>query len=102
MEEPTRIARNVLAQYPVALRSLEFTGHGASAVYQLTDCAGRRFSLRVHKPRCETLENCRTTRETIRSEMMWMLALSRETDITLPVPVPNNRGELVTIMDGVA
>jgi len=102
MEELARIARNVLVHYPVACRWLEFIGHNASAVYQLTDCAGKRFSLRVHKPRSKTLESSWTTREALLSEMMWMRALSRETDITLPVPVPNHRGELVTVEDGVA
>lgn len=101
-DQLTRIARESLTHYPVTCKSMDFIGHSASAVYKVTDSEGNRFSLRVHRPRSGNLESFWTSREAARSEMMWLHALSRETDITLPAPVMNVQGDLVTIVDGIA
>jgi Ser/Thr protein kinase RdoA (MazF antagonist) len=102
MDGLRRIANDALAHYNISCQSLAFIGHSASAVYQVTDRDGNRFSLRIYRPRSENLESFWTSPEAVRSEMMWLHALSRETDITLPVPVRNSRGEWVTVVDGVA
>ena len=73
-----------------------------SAVYKFTDRESNHFSLEVHKSRSENLESFWASREAVRSKMIWLRALSRETDITLSAPVMNVQGDLVTIVDGVA
>lgn len=50
--------------------------------------ADGRFLVRIHRPRYQT-------RETILSELEWLAALRRQTDIAVPEPVPARGGELL-------
>ena len=49
-----------------------------------------------------SLEAYWTAPDAIRSELIWLEALSRESDLTVPEPVRNRRGELVTFAGGAA
>ena len=62
MSEPFNAAMEAMKHYPATCKSMEFIGHSASAVCQVTDSEGSRFSLRVHKPRSENLESFWTDR----------------------------------------
>lgn len=64
--------------------------------------------LHAHRRRCPdaisrgSLEAYWTAPDAIRSELIWLEALSRESDLTVPEPVRNRRGELVTFAGGAA
>jgi len=86
-----RLARTALLAYPIGpdfrltpLRHIENT------TFRVDDLAtGRRYCLRVHRPGYQSIA-------AIRSEMQFLESLSRETDITVPRPVPTRHGDLLT------
>ncbi len=48
---------------------------------------GLRYALRVNRPIAQNAAN-------IHSELLWLVALSRDTDLHIPVPVPTKQGAL--------
>jgi Ser/Thr protein kinase RdoA (MazF antagonist) len=48
-----------------------------------------RYTLRIHRPGFQTAAM-------IRSELLWLAALCRETDLVVPEPVPTREGALLT------
>ena len=83
-----RLAEAALDHYdlgPVELRPLV---HIENTTFRV-DGSDARYALRVHRPGYRSLPE-------IRSELMWLDALSRETDIVVPQPIATRDGEMVT------
>lgn len=95
------LAEAALQQYHIEVDSVQFVGHSASQIYKVIDVINNSYTLRIHSAKSETLDSVWTAPETIRSEMIWLEALSAVTDLTVPAPCRNRRGEFVTDVNGV-
>lgn len=78
-----------LAEYPVTGDSLKAFRDVTNMNFKVTADDGRRFILRVCSP------NWRTATD-LQSEVEWLLAIHRDTDIQAPVPMLTWRGEPFT------
>ncbi len=67
---------------------LKLCGHGENTVFQVRDGRGRPYTLRIHRLDYQTPA-------TIRSEMEWLAALDRDTDLHVQQPRQGRDGELV-------
>lgn len=101
MNHTLTTAKEALKQYALTCITIDFIGQSANTIYKITDQADNSYSLRLHQSRSETLDSCWTEPAALRSEMVWLQALARETDLVLPVPVANIGGEFLTVADGI-
>lgn len=62
--------------------------HGRNAVFRVEGRPGQRYMLRVHGPDTSTAGE-------IRSELLWLRALRRDTNLAVPEPIATTDGELV-------
>jgi Ser/Thr protein kinase RdoA (MazF antagonist) len=88
-----RVAWSALSRYPIAVSRLRFLAAHTNVTYRVDTEDGRVFALRVGT----TLED---TDVDVASEMAWLSALVRETDVSVVRPVRNANGELVTVASG--
>lgn len=102
MNDHLHLAGEALANYPVTGKSIEFIGQSANTVCKITDMQGNRYALRLHLSVSEGLESYWSKPNVVRSEMVWLHALERDTDLTVPSPIRNHDGDFVTITDGTA
>ena len=84
-----RHARNVLAEYPIDVRSLRLVLHGFNTTFRVGTTTGEQFALRINV-------NSHRSPEQIAAEQEWLAALASDTGLRVPVPHPNRRGDLVT------
>ncbi|HUF37371.1 MAG TPA: phosphotransferase [Anaerolineales bacterium] len=83
------LALAALRQYDLKVARLSLLTYHFNAIFRIDTPGKERFVLRINIPRIRTLGN-------IRSEALWLAALSRDTDLTVPTPVLNRSGERVT------
>jgi Ser/Thr protein kinase RdoA (MazF antagonist) len=102
VDEKGKLPADIWRHYPLQVKSVEGIGQSASMVYKVTDVEENSYSLRLHSSKSEALDESWTDTEVIRSEMVWLEALSEETDMILPKPYRNNGGEYVTDVGGVS
>jgi Ser/Thr protein kinase RdoA (MazF antagonist) len=93
-----------LAAYGLSKAKMTFLGYTGNAHYQIdsSKCAPpepdegtyweNHYALRLHQPKYQT-------HEAIRSELLWLQAILRDTDLIVPEPKLNSEGELVTVTD---
>ena len=84
-----RLALHVLTAYDVRQPHLSPLLHEDNTTFRVEDANGERYVLRIHRP-------LRTV-EAVRSELMWLAALRRETEFVVPEPVPTRDGDLVAV-----
>lgn len=88
-----QVAVDALSDYDLDVDRLELVSHRLNAVYRVVDARGARFALRLGAPAWrDDVE--------LRSEIHYLLALARETDLEAPVPLMNRAGEHVTTVVG--
>lgn len=85
-----RLAVKALTAYEIHEPHLTTLQHEGNTTFRLDLAGGGRYVLRIHYPGLRTVES-------IRSEMMWLAGLRRETDFVVPEPVPTSRGDLLTL-----
>jgi Ser/Thr protein kinase RdoA (MazF antagonist) len=85
-----RVAWSALSRYPIAVSRLRFLAAHTNVTYRVDTEDGRVFALRVGT----TLED---TDVDVASEMAWLSALVRESEVPVVCPVENADGELVTL-----
>ncbi len=94
------MATVALNDYPLKITGLKALsyGDGGNAVFRVDSTEDRRYVARVSRP-ITGLD----MRKQVRSEMMWLSALYRDTDLGVPEPIPTRSGELSTTVsvDGV-
>lgn len=88
------LAHEMLSAYGLtpADYSLKCVSHWQNTTFRVTVSAGSqqgRYALRINRPISQNLTG-------IRSEMQWLAALSRETDLGVPSPVANQAAEWVS------
>jgi Ser/Thr protein kinase RdoA (MazF antagonist) len=96
LANPQRVAAEVLARYGLTATRLTTMSTSHNAVYRVKS-AGGDFALRLHWLDEYKLEPD-AGRRYINSELLWLQALSRDTAIGVPQPLPNLDGELVTLV----
>ena len=86
-----RLGRTALASFGVQDAGLTLLRHEANTTFRVETVAGR-FLLRINRPSVHTPE-------TIESEMAWLTALRRETDLGVPEPVRSRDGSFVVVVE---
>ena len=78
-----------LRDYPFGVGTLKSLSLGRNAVFRVDTTEGRRYVLRLSRP-----ISGMDMRKQVRLEMAWLSALSRDTDLGVPEPVPTRSGAL--------
>ena len=91
-----RMAQAALAEFSIDDARLIPLKHRENTTFRVDTAAGKRFVLRITQPERHTVA-------AVRSEMIWLDALNRTTDVIVPQPMPTREGELLTSIqvDGV-
>ncbi len=83
------LAREALARFPVRKNArLTLCNHGENTVFAVHGARGIRFALRIHRLDYQSPA-------AIRSEMAWLSALARDTDLPVPRPEAGRDGAMV-------
>jgi Ser/Thr protein kinase RdoA (MazF antagonist) len=85
-----RLAAAALAEYDLPGARLAPLIHAFNTTFQVTDAAGNRYALRITRPGKSTVAE-------VQSELAWLVALHRDTDLVVPDPVPTRAGALLTV-----
>jgi Ser/Thr protein kinase RdoA (MazF antagonist) len=96
LNEYLSIAQEALSNYSITCKSVDFIAQSGNTIYKVTDLDNNSYSLRLHLSKGNALESFWSEPEVIRSEMVWLHALATDTDLTLPSPFKNIRGEFIT------
>jgi Ser/Thr protein kinase RdoA (MazF antagonist) len=95
----TDIAQVVLTNYDIPGAQLTFIGQSQNTTFRVETSTGDRFLLRLHSG-IETTGDRSTDvwREArvIESELLWLNAITQDTNIIVPKPIQNRFGEWVT------
>jgi Ser/Thr protein kinase RdoA (MazF antagonist) len=86
-----QLAATALSAYD--LQDTRVTGlqHEDKTTFRVDFAAGERSVQRIQRPALRTIES-------VRSEVMWLAALRRETDLVVPEPIPTRDGNLLTVI----
>jgi Ser/Thr protein kinase RdoA (MazF antagonist) len=87
------VARAALAAYDLPAWELRPLAINQNWMYRLDAADGRRFVVRVNRPGMRTPLD-------VSSEMAWLAALARDTDLVVPVPLADREGRHVQVLDG--
>lgn len=82
-----RLARTALPAWGLGEAGLRLLNHGYNTTFRVDAADGRRYALRLNT-------QPHKTEEQLRAEVAWLAALSAETDLRVPTPVPTRAGEL--------
>ncbi len=91
-----RIAGRALAEYDLQQHTRTFIRHSDNVTFQVVVPSGEAYLLRIHVPVSWAMGAHGADPAMVRSELQWLDALSRDTDLVLQEPVRNRAGELVT------
>ncbi len=89
------IARRSLDNYNIGEIHLNFLQHSDNVTYKVESPAGT-FLLRIHSPITQAMGQHGDDAQIVNSELLWLEALSRDTDLILQNPIRNQEGNLVT------
>lgn len=89
----TALARRALEAYDLEVASLAPLSIAQNWIYRLVARDGRRFVVRVNRPGFRTPLD-------IASEVAWLAALRRDTDLVVPAPEADRAGGHVQVLDG--
>ena len=94
------IAGRALAEYDLVEHTCTFIQHSDNATFKVEVPGGDAYVLRIHVPVSSAMGAHGADPAMVRSELQWLDALSRDTDLVLPEPVRNRTGALVTGVPG--
>jgi Ser/Thr protein kinase RdoA (MazF antagonist) len=89
------VAGRALAAYGREDLALAFIQHSENVTFRVQG-PGEAFLLRIHVPVTPAMGAHGASYDAVRSELSWLEALCRDTDLALQEPVRNRQGELVT------
>jgi len=90
------IAKRGLDHYELMEPRLTFIRHNDNVTYRVTTANSKAYLLRIHIPITAALGTHGADYGMVNSEVTWMLALAKETQLVIPRPKRNRSGELVT------
>ncbi len=82
------LAVDALSKYPVTNPTIRYHSSQTNVFFRVTDISGQIFMLRLARPGWRTFQD-------LNSEAMWLQALGRDTDISVPGIIPTRTGEFV-------
>jgi Ser/Thr protein kinase RdoA (MazF antagonist) len=85
------LAAKALTAYNIDSQNLTTLQHEGNTTFRVDLAGGERYVLRIHYPALRTVE-------AVRSEMMWLAALRKETEFVVPEPIPTPDGDLLTVI----
>ena len=85
------LARQAMEAYAVPVTSITLLKHVYNTTFRVVAQGGKQYVLRISHPR-------RTSVDVVRSELVWLAALLRETDLHVPEPVWNKEMQYVTVI----
>lgn len=85
-----RLALEALTAYAIHEPHLTVLSYGHNTMFRIDLTGGERYVLRIQRPGWGTVES-------VHSELMWLAALHRDTDLVVPEPVPARDGDLLTV-----
>lgn len=88
VERMRKLARSACALYGLPKARLRLLNHGFNTTFQVT-AERERFALRINT-------NSHRTAEELEAEVAWVRALSADTELSLPRPIPNSFGNLIS------
>ena len=94
------IAGRALAEYELGEHIRTFIQHSDNVTFKVEGPGGDAYLLRIHVPVSSAMGVHGADPAMVRSELQWLDALSRDTDLVLPEPVRNQAGALVTAVAG--
>ncbi|MDT9717871.1 phosphotransferase [Paenibacillus sp. ClWae2A] len=91
-EDYAKVAKEALRQYPIIWEKLVYLGKSDNVTFQVqTNNDNQKFLVKIH---ISTISI--QSKGNITSELIWLEALVRDTNLVVPVPVRNLQGDLVT------
>ena len=84
-----QMALHALTQYALNVSRVRLITNDMNGIFRVDTMDGRKFVLRV------TLPEGGHTLDHVSAEMDWLAGLSRETDLSVPEPLPAKNGDLV-------
>ncbi|GII29909.1 phosphotransferase enzyme family protein [Planotetraspora mira] len=87
-----RLAQVAVEAYPVETVRITPLMRGYNTTFRIDTAGGGRHVLRIQRTGGPTAEM-------VRSEMTWLAALRRDTDLVVPEPVPTRDGDLLTVAE---
>lgn len=92
-------ARKVLDAFGLHDQVLAFLRHGDSVTFKAIGRKHGAYLLRLHSPIVSNMRPNGVSADELISELVWIEALSRETDLALQSPVRTPAGELITAVE---
>jgi Ser/Thr protein kinase RdoA (MazF antagonist) len=90
------VARRALAEYDLKGYTLMFIWHSDNVTFKVEGPGLGAYLLRIHVPVSRAMGDHGADARAVNSELLWLEALSQETDLVLQKPVRNRAGALVT------
>jgi Ser/Thr protein kinase RdoA (MazF antagonist) len=87
----TLAAHKALEAYAAPVTGVKPLSQVYNKNFRISAQNGEQFLLRIYHPR-------RTSVEVVRSELLWLAALSQDTDLSVPKPVLNKEMQFVTVV----
>jgi Ser/Thr protein kinase RdoA (MazF antagonist) len=90
------LAAVALQRYHIPVARLVPLAHEENTTFRVDAEAGDRYVVRIHRVGGSPVHPPRSKAEVL-SEVLWLLALRRETDLSVPEPVSTSHGSFVTV-----
>jgi len=90
------IARQALGAYDLGNTSFTYLQHSENVTFKVDHPDGGARLLRIHVPYSPALGKHGANAKMVESELLWLEALRRETDLPVQQPMRNRDGQLVT------
>ena len=87
-----RLAQAAVAEYDLPPVRLTLMVHRFSTTFRVDTADGERYVLRIHRAGTPTVE-------TVWSELQWLVAITRDTLLEVPVPIETRSGSLLTVAE---
>jgi len=97
-----KIVEEALKSYSVKGETIEFIAQSGSMVYKITADNNDIYCLKLYVSINNVLDAVWSEKAVVNSELEWISAISRDTNIVVPVPYKNIHGEYVTVIDGIS
>lgn len=96
-----QLAETTLTQYNISDARLFFLGHSENLTFRVETSSScgvepAKFLLRIHHPIAQQSDSIWQQHNVIESELLWLSALHRDTNLIVPKPVQNKNGTFVT------
>jgi Ser/Thr protein kinase RdoA (MazF antagonist) len=94
----TEIAQKALVEFNLADAPLTYLQHSENVTFKVEPKGSGARLLRLHIPIVPAMGEHGADPKIVKSEMLWLEALRRKTDLPVQRPIRNRRGHLVTLL----